>query len=274
IPVDTEGVTMKRRATFNHQPASHIDFAAVEVNPAHRLGAGHADPVAWLIDRAKRKKGPEAVKLYRSALAAVRDLDQVDTVANALKELGDKVDLASYLGFFTEWWLIGPFDNTEQKGFDVVYPPERTVDLKAEYAGKPGTVRWTLVQTSDAHGVVDLNRAFDKHKGAITYAGAEFASGVETPAELRWGSINATKVWWNGQLVGANEVYHTAMAPDQYRGRVCVVKGRNTVLVKVCQNEQTETWAQRWEFQVRLTDTLGGALPGKRGASVDLPGER
>jgi hypothetical protein len=33
--------------------------------------------------------------------------------------------------------------------------------------------------------------------------------------------------------------------------------GRNTILVKVCQNEQTEEWTVEWDFQLRVTDALG-----------------
>jgi len=32
-------------------------------------------------------------------------------------------------------------------------------------------------------------------------------------------------------------------------------------LVKVCQNDQPEEWAQNWMFQLRLTDGLGAAVP-------------
>ena len=38
-------------------------------------------------------------------------------------------------------------------------------------------------------------------------------------------------------------------------------KGRNEVLLKVCQNEQKDDWAQTWSFQARLCDALGGAVP-------------
>jgi hypothetical protein len=37
--------------------------------------------------------------------------------------------------------------------------------------------------------------------------------------------------------------------------------GRNEILVKVCQNEQKEDWAQLWSFQLRVCDNLGGAIP-------------
>ena len=38
-------------------------------------------------------------------------------------------------------------------------------------------------------------------------------------------------------------------------------KGRDTILVKVCQNDQSEAWAQNWMYQLRLTDSLGAAVP-------------
>ena len=30
---------------------------------------------------------------------------------------------------------------------------------------------------------------------------------------------------------------------------------------KVCQNEQTDDWAQLWSFHLRVCDSLGGAVP-------------
>jgi len=33
-------------------------------------------------------------------------------------------------------------------------------------------------------------------------------------------------------------------------------------LIKVCQNNQTDSWAQTWSFQARVCDATGGALPG------------
>ncbi|MCG8625290.1 MAG: hypothetical protein MJE68_25235, partial [Proteobacteria bacterium] len=36
------------------------------------------------------------------------------------------------------WWVIFPFDNVDEKGFDTVYPPETEIDLEKEYIGKDG----------------------------------------------------------------------------------------------------------------------------------------
>jgi hypothetical protein len=37
-------------------------------------------------------------------------------------------------------------------------------------------------------------------------------------------------------------------------------KGANQILVKCCQNEQTETWTVEWEFQLRVCDATGTAI--------------
>jgi hypothetical protein len=36
--------------------------------------------------------------------------------------------------------------------------------------------------------------------------------------------------------------------------------GKNVILLKVCQNEQSEDWAQTWQFQFRVCDATGTAI--------------
>jgi hypothetical protein len=50
------------------------------------------------------------------------------------------------------------------------------------------------------------------------------------------------------------------MSLDQYRMRGQLKAGKNTILIKLCQNEQTEEWAQRWQFQLRVCDATGTAV--------------
>ena len=49
------------------------------------------------------------------------------------------------------------------------------------------------------------------------------------------------------------------MALDQYRVPAELKPGRNVILVKLCQNEQTEDWAQRYQLQLRVCDASGRA---------------
>ena len=58
----------------------------------------------------------------------------------------------------------------------------------------------------------------------------------------------------------AQEEYHRGMFFDQYIFRANLKQGENTLLLKVCQNEQTEDWAQVWAFQLRICDLTGRGL--------------
>jgi hypothetical protein len=222
------------------------------------------DAVARRIDAAKAKLDDAAkdaaIEEFRAALAAARDIDQIRSVVAALEKLEQKVDLPRHFGFITKWKIIGPFDNTNQSAFDKAYPPETKFDPAAKYEGKTGDVAWIDHTTSDAYGLVDLTKALDKHKGAVAYAAAEFVADKAQPADLRLGCINANKVWLNGDLLGGRDVYHTGMDVDQYIYRGKLKPGKNLILVKILQNEQTDSWAQTWQFQLRVCDAIGTAI--------------
>jgi hypothetical protein len=213
---------------------------------------------------------------YNRVLSHARDLDQVKEIAAELKKLGETADLATHFGFITSWKLVAPFNNVGGKGFNVAYPPESGVDLKATYEGKDAKIGWIEHTTTDEMGLVDLNKTLDKFKGAIAYAYTEFQSEQEREIEIRIGSDCATKIWLNGQLIASNEIYHANMVFDQYLGRGKLKAGKNQILVKVAQNEQTEAWAQDWKFQLRVCDSIGTAVlsqdrRGARTASLSLP---
>jgi hypothetical protein len=112
-------------------------------------------------------------------------------------------------------------------------------------------------------GMVDFNKLVERHKGAILYAAKEFFADEPRPAQLRLGTYNASKVWLNDRLIDANEVYHGAGFLDQYNVDAELARGRNIILLKICQNEQTEGWAQTWQFQFRVCDKLGKAIHSK-----------
>jgi hypothetical protein len=213
----------------------------------------------------------KAVAGFKQALAAARDLDQVKTITEALKKLGHPVDLPSHFGFVQDWYLVGPFDNLGGKGFDVAYPPEKEVSFAAGYETPSGTLSWKREHTSDEYGQVDLNKLVGKHMGAAAYAACEFLSEQPRDVELRLGSENANKIWLNGKLLSSAEVYHANGTMDQYVGAGQLKQGRNLILVKICQNEQKEEWAQEWKFQLRVCDASGKAvLASDRDHSVNV----
>ncbi|GMQ80416.1 MAG: hypothetical protein BMS9Abin04_404 [Planctomycetia bacterium] len=216
--------------------------------------------VQQVLDAARQAPADDARRLYQKAFAAARDHDQIQDCYEALERLGVATDLARHFGYLVDWHVIGPFDNTGQKGFATAYPPEGKVDLADTLAGKTDQVSWRAVHTDDKEGRVDLNDLVGKLKGVVAYAAASFVSDKERTVELRWGSQNATKVWVNGRLVAQHEIYHTGTTPDQYRCEAPFHRGDNLILVKVCQDEQTEAWTENWAFKLRVTDSLGGAI--------------
>ncbi|MCA9245622.1 MAG: hypothetical protein KDA42_00875 [Planctomycetales bacterium] len=217
------------------------------------------DAVQRVLDAAEIAEGERALALYSQALHAARDLDQLKTCFEVLEKLDSKVNIAEHMGFVTKWHLIAPFDNTAGKGYEAVYPPEHEIDLAAEYDGKEQKVRWVEAASDDPYGIVDLATTLSKFKGAVCYATTEISSPAAQTVDFRLGCINACKLWVNGDLIDSHEVYHAGMEVDQYIAPVELKAGTNRVLLKVCQNEQEESWAQRWQFQLRVTDALGGA---------------
>jgi hypothetical protein len=164
-----------------------------------------------------------------------------------------------------KWQVIGPFDNRDQKHFDTVFEVEKDLvsnafDPLKKYAGKSGEVTWQDYVSEDSTGIVDLAKPYNNEKGAIAYAHMTYSAKQASDVEFRLGCINANKLWVNGQLVLLNEVYHAGMSIDQYIGRAKVKAGDNSVVLKICQNEQTESWAQRWQFQLRVSDETGKAI--------------
>ncbi len=222
------------------------------------------DAVAQLMEQAsvavEKENRNGAILLYRQALGGAVEPAQVKPIANSLKELGVQVDLPRHFGFLMRWQVIGPFDNTARKGFDAEYPPEKEINLGAEYDGKGKKARWQPLETSDTFGKVDLNKPLGMLKETVGYAYTEFESSRTRSAEIRLGCKNAWKIWLNGKLIFGRDEYHRGQRIDQYKLPVELKAGKNTILVKACQNEQTEEWTVQWEFQLRVCDSTGTAI--------------
>lgn len=224
------------------------------------------DAVQQLIDEGKallsEEKKDESIEVLRRALDGARDVDQIDTIAKLLREdLEQEVDLPKHFGFLMYWHLIAPFDNTEREGFETVFPPENEINLDSQYTGKDGKeIAWEEYSTSDDYGKVDFNQPFSPMKQVVGYGYTEFQSAEERPAELRLGCKNAWKIWFNGEFLFGRDEYHRGQRIDQYILPVTLKEGKNTILVKACQNEQEQDWTVQWEFQLRVCDETGTAI--------------
>jgi len=191
---------------------------------------------------------------HRKCLAAARDIDQIERIAAWLSEHGEKVNIAEVLGFVRNWRVSEAFDNARGVGFAKAYPPE------ASLPSPPETAQWKAVASADKHGAIDFNASIATKKGVLAYAVADVVMPRGGPAEVRIGSPCAISVWVNGRPVMSHEIYHASEAIDQYVAAAEFREGTNTVMVKCCQNEQTEPWAVDWEFRLRVCDPLGTPL--------------
>ena len=206
------------------------------------------------------KDNEAETKLLRQALGGAIDDDQVKAIVKPLRELGETVDLQKHFGFLTEWYLIGPFDNVDLKGFAIAYPPEKELNLKAKYQGKMGEVEWKPFATEDEYGTLDIAKKTEPFKGAVTYATTTYVADKAREVEIRLGTPNAWKLWVNGVQIFARDEYHRGTFLDQYKVSAKLKPGPNVILLKVCQNEQKEEWAQAWTFQLRVCDKSGVAI--------------
>lgn len=218
------------------------------------------EPVAALLTKATADKDKAGLT---KALHAARDQDQVRAATDELRGLGETVDLPRHYGFLLDWKVIGPFDNKGRKGYETVFPPEKGVDSTASYpatAPDAAPLKWQPFTGQNEFGIIDFNKPLGMLKETTAYAVTTFQSPEARDAEIRLGCKNAWKVWLNGEPLFGRDEYHRGMKIDQYTLPVKLKAGANEILVKCCQNEETETWTVEWEFQLRVCDASGTAI--------------
>ena len=218
----------------------------------------------------------------KKAVEPIGKLLEVDTVflraIEILRRAGaDAVPQFRKAGFAItdDWLIISPFDNSENLGFNKVYPPEICFDTFAFYAGKDRIVRWGVVgedKWDDRRWDVYFNLGYT-HFDSFERTGIEFNwnnlytesvayvfTYVDMPddmdVQIRLGSTDGTKMWVRNELKHCVDVKRQAV-PDQDIIPVSLVKGSNAVMLKVC-NNRTNSWG----FYFRVTDLEGKPIPG------------
>jgi hypothetical protein len=241
------------------------------------------DAIDLLVEQADahRKAGntDTATTILRKAFAASRELPAAKATASRLRGLGVTVSVAEHLGFFDEWYVIGPFDARGMRGFKTVYPPEKQIDLNEEQEGKAGKVRWKHYRYSEppaasfghAGPLINLRDPLGDADDAVGYAYTAFRAPAATVVELRGAADDNLTVWVNGERVFGLEEYRNGVRFDRHRFRVELKAGLNTILVKVCQAQQApDSPDANWEFLLRAVGASGkgvtwpSALPQKK----------
>jgi hypothetical protein len=222
------------------------------------------DAVARLLSEGEKVQGSDkkadALPLFQKALASARDLAQINKAAKALRDLGQKVDLPTHLGLVVDWKLIGPFPNKEDKGIDVVYPPEKKYEPAAAYDSLNAKAKWIGHVSAHDMGIVDFDANLSKAPDAVAYAFTEFTSDRDQDVDIRIGCYTPFKLWLNGEQALVRGDAFTGMSFDHYPVRVHLKKGINTLLMKVSRAAPPAQVPNMWRFQLRVCDDKGVAI--------------
>ena len=147
------------------------------------------------------------------------------------------------------WLTLGPFDNTVGIGYNTEYIPEDTtqIDLAGQYEGVNEQISWKKLSDDTFNGFIDLG---SDTNWRVSYAWATVTSPDERKVQFRFDSDDQGKIWLNGVEIFANS-QDKSVSLDRNIIPVTLKAGKNTILVKVCNEEKT------CGFYLRVTDTDG-----------------
>ncbi|MBN2355988.1 sialate O-acetylesterase, partial [candidate division KSB1 bacterium] len=167
-------------------------------------------------------------------LRAVRqaDLTERKRLASSWKHAADFPDLPC--PFVKDYLIVGPFDNSEDRGFDRAYSPETQTDLSAVFTDAMGASAALKAAQSEPHGFLDFLVHFKQQEDVVAYALVRVTAEKEAEIPILLGSDDAAAVWVNGVEIHREHVHRSA-APAQDLLLAPLKKGENRVLVKVGQ---------------------------------------
>lgn len=176
----------------------------------------------------------EVVRMGQLIAKRIENSQQISTPGAISGRIGQEGEVDYYQFTIAEgsrlgpWWVIHPFDNTDEKGFDAVYPPEVEIDLKKEYVGKEGRrIKW--YRTNRRGENVFSNVPEDDVTGyALTY----FESDRDQKYLLSLGSDDTIKIWVNDKLIFSKYVHRPLNRGDDVI-ELPISKGRNKILFKI-----------------------------------------
>ena len=181
------------------------------------------------------------LNIHLALAAFYRDNDMPEKAAAHIQKTGFIIEEA--------WLVLGPFDNAGGIGYNTAYIPEDAaqIDTTKTYEGIDGQVGWEK-STDDIHNA-HINLGEDVNWG-VAYAFATVISPDERKIQFRFDSDDQGKIWLNGKQVFTHTKAFTAEI-DKYIVPVTLKSGKNSILVKVCEE------VGGWGFYLRITDMDG-----------------
>ena len=167
--------------------------------------------------------------------------------------------------FIKQFYIIGPFgDGSYRRVTEIVFPPERAIDLSATYTGKRrepvswGKLPWQAPVASHQgqdYRFVDLTEHLTRMPAAAGYAYAQVYVPRAVEAKCLVGSEGGIVLWLNGI-----EIFRDPYLKQSKPGAVTVATqlraGWNNLLVKSIDD------GRNWGFHLQLVGKDGAPIPG------------
>lgn len=154
-------------------------------------------------------------------------------------------EMARYAGRFrplTQWQVLGPFANENEKGFETDYGPEKTpgtISREATYTAVDGrAIQWrpaTMSRIGSAQGfsLPDYCREHNfRTNDLVVYLSTTIDVNEPQRIRLLLGSEDGIKVWLNGRLVHSKFVRRPARLGDDQID-LTLQPGQNVLLIKL-----------------------------------------
>jgi hypothetical protein len=201
--------------------ASHIAFGSIRMEPVFMvLGQSAAIASSIAIKNNQPLQNIDYKKFREHLKSANQILSYHETVLKGR--------------FLTEWWLIGPFDNEDRKGFSAIYPPEKEYNPQKTYKGRDNIqVVWQHYNEEKSE-YINLANIFKPSDVGVGYARCIIEVPKDTTLKIGIGSNDGVRLWVNKSLVLDKPDERTAVPNADIR-TVPFRKGKNTVLLKIDQ---------------------------------------
>ncbi len=234
------------RAKENPRDAGLIGLLPQAISILHRKPEYQSELLAQVQTLLKNFTANDRIKIY-PYLFALGDFQYWQEWLNAVRraDLNGRKQMASAwvraadfpvlpCPFVKNYLIVGPFDNTEDKGFDRVYSPEKQTALDAVFTDAIGGQAVYKPAQSAANGFLDFLPQFDRQENVVAYALVRVLAADDVEIPILLGSDDAAAVWVNGEEIYREHI-HRGAQPAQNLMLASFKKGENRLLVKVDQ---------------------------------------